>query len=335
MMRQSSNQSELALSRRSITAALLAAGTASWASSAAAQSASGAGHYVPYNCYPSNNALGGVIGLSGGGPIIGYSCKPASDISLITILLNLEYLEASYYLYASTGVGLPATAQGGQARTISGGRQVSFASPVVAAFAAELASEEQKHVIFLRNLIVAAGLVPASLPSIDLAGGFNYIMQQAGIVGSGQVFDAFANDTNFLLGSYVLEDLLTTTYHGTIASLGNAAYIDPIGGLLAAEGYHSGILRTILFQGGFGNATNAISYIRDTLDGSAGTPTQGNDHGVGAVPKATLADVDGNAIVADRTSQQAINIVFNSNAASNPTLNIPSYFFPNGFSNPT
>ncbi len=218
---------------------------------------------------------------------------------------------------------------------MSGGRQVSFSSPIVAAFAAELASEEQKHVIFLRNLIVAAGLVPASLPSIDLAGGFNYIMQQAGIVGSGQVFDAFASDTNFLLGSYVLEDLLTTTYHGTIASLGNTAYIDPIGGLLAAEGYHSGILRTILFQGGLGSATNAISYIRDTLDGSAGKPTQGNDHGVGVLPNATIADVDGNAIVADRTSQQAMNIVFNSNAAANPTLGLPSYFFPNGFSNPT
>ena len=218
---------------------------------------------------------------------------------------------------------------------MSGGRQASFSSPIVAAFAAELASEEQKHVIFLRNLIVAAGLVPASLPSIDLAGGFNYIMQQAGIVGSGQVFDAFASDTNFLLGSYVLEDLLTTTYHGTITSLSNTAYIDPIGGLLAAEGYHSGILRTILFQGGLGNATNAISYIRDTLDGSAGKPTQGNDHGVGVLPNATIADVDGNAIVADRTSQQAMNIVFDASAASSPTLGFPHYLFPDGFSNPT
>lgn len=314
--------------RRLLGQGLIGAAMIGAAGSARAQYASGSGRYVPYNCTATSSVNTGSL------PATNYTCKPVSDLSLLTLALNLEYLEASFYLYATTGVGLGAGDKGGQPGTVFNARQAALSNPVISAYAQELAVEERQHVRALRNAIVASNMVPVSLPDIDFGAGFNYIMQQAGIVSSGTSFDAFANDSNFVLAAYVLEDLLVSAYRGAIPFIANPRTLDLVGGLLGAEGYHAGILRALLLTMSASSTSNAISHVRSVLDGTAGTPAQGNDHGVGTPAAATLSNTDSSAIVEGRTTQQVVNITFNGAAASSPTLNLPRYFFLSGLSSP-
>jgi hypothetical protein len=316
-------------SRRSFTKLALGAAALGASGEAKAQNMSGQGVSVPYNCYATSSFL------AGGLPRIDYTCNPPSDLSQITLLLNLEYLEASYYLYATTGNGLPVGDLGGQAYSVIGGSKVSFVSPVVAAFAQQLAGDEQKHVEFLRNTIIAAGRVPASIPSIDFTTGFTAIMQLAGLIPFGQTYNAFASDMNFLLGAYVLEDALVAAYRGTLTSLVNPAYLDKLAGITATEGYHAGIVRALLFDAGASDTTNAISVARNVFDRNYGTPFQGNDHGVGTLAAPTITDGDGNSIIEGLTNLQAINVFTNTIALSSPTAELPAYFFTAGLSGPT
>ena len=202
-----------------------------------------------------------------------------------------------------------------------GGRQVTFTSPINQAYANELAAEETLHVEFLRSAIAATGAVPISMPNIDFSQSFATAAQAAGL-GSG--FDAFANDTNFLLASYIFEDVGVTAYHGALTSISNPLYLDKASGIMATEAYHAGIVRTALFAAGQANATNAISFLRQQLTGVAGTPAQGNDHGVGTTASPSIFDGDGNAIAWDRSVRQVLNVVYGAQNASS------GLFFPNG-----
>lgn len=60
-----------------------------------------------------------------------------SDGDVLNFALNLEYLEAQFYLFAATGAGLPASSLTGTgtAGAATGGRQVTFTDPVVAQYA--------------------------------------------------------------------------------------------------------------------------------------------------------------------------------------------------------
>jgi hypothetical protein len=273
-------------------------------------------------------ASAAVIGLAGA------AATPASaaaslDIQILTFALNLEYLEAEFYLRAATGAGLPVSDIGGNAGQVLGGRMVNFQSSAIGAYATEIAADEKNHVEFLRAAIIGAGLVPASRPTIDLQNSFTTAAMAAGLIGSGQTFDAFANDANFLLASYIFEDVGVTAYHGAATSITNKTYLDKAAGILAVEAYHAGLIRGILFSLGYSNQTQAISYLRATLDGTAGTPAQNNDHGVGTVSAASVTNADGNSIAADRNTQQVLNIVYGKQNASS------GLFFPNGINMPT
>lgn len=267
----------------------------------------------------------GAAGAAAAGSI-GLASTPASatapgDIQILTFALNLEYLEASFYRIAATGQGLSLADRGGNPGVVTGGRQVTFSSPINQAYANELAAEETLHVEFLRSAIAATGAVPISMPNIDFSQSFATAAQAAGL-GSG--FDAFANDMNFLLASYIFEDVGVTAYHGALTSISNPLYLDKASGIMATEAYHAGIVRTALFAAGAANATNAISVLRQQLTGVAGTPSQGNDHGVGTTAAPTIFDGDGNAIAWDRSVRQVLNVVYGAQNASS------GLFFPNG-----
>ncbi len=266
----------------------------------------------------------GAAGMAAGGLALSSTAANATasvDIQILTFALNLEYLEAEFYLRAAFGHGLSVGDRGGNPGTVTGGRKVNFSSPVIAAYAVELANEEQQHVQFLRSAIAATGAVPASAPNIDFASSFATAAQAAGL-GSG--FDAFASDTNFLLASYIFEDVGVTAYHGALTAISNPLYLDKASGIMATEAYHAGIVRTALFVAGAADATNAISILRQKLTGAFGTPTQGNDHGVGTTSAPTILDADGNSIAWDRTTQQVLNVVYGN------TNGTPGLFFPSG-----
>jgi len=80
---------------------------------------------------------------------------PDSDANVLNFALNLEYLEAQFYSFASYGVGLAAgdlTGSGTQG-AVTGGRQVAFTDPVVRNYAREIANDEIAHVKFLRQAL--------------------------------------------------------------------------------------------------------------------------------------------------------------------------------------
>ncbi len=266
------------------------------------------------------------------------SADATLDAEILTFALNLEYLEAEFYLLAATGVGLPAADIGPSPGPVTGGRKVTFTDPLTAAYANEIAAEEHKHVQFLRAALIAATGSAISRPPIDFTSSFPTLAVAAGL---GTGFDAFLNDTTFLLAAYVFEDVGVTAYHGAATLISYAPYLDRAAGILAVEAYHAGLIRTVLFVNGKARETALISNLRATLDGTVRT-TNLDDYGVGtqASPSIVLASnanngsllggfptnspPGNNAIAFDRTTRQVLNIVYGQQNATS------GLFFPSG-----
>ncbi len=261
------------------------------------------------------------------------------DVAILEFALNLEYLEAEFYSRAAYGHGLAPSLLGSNPGPVTGGHLVPFSSPLVAAYAREIADEELKHVEFLSAALNAAGS-PISCPTIDFTESFPTLGSAAGL---GSNFDPFTSDMDFLLGSYVFEDVGVTAYHGAATLITNKAYLDKAAGILAVEAYHAGLIRTVLYANGMAKQTAAISSLRATLDGTGGTQNA-DDHGIGGfrepVPSITNCSYAANgsllggfptdnppgdnAIAYDRTTRQVLNIVYGSQNAKS------GLFFPKG-----
>jgi hypothetical protein len=266
------------------------------------------------------------------------AAPPNLDVAILEFALNLEYLEAEFYLRAATGVGLSPALLGPGAGPITGGSKVPFSMPLVKAYAQEIADEEQKHVEYLRAALTALTGSAVSAPAIDFTESFPTLASAAGL-GSG--FNAFQNDMTFLLAAYVFEDVGVTAYHGAAPLISNKAILDKAAGILAVEAYHAGLIRTVLFANGAKSQTAAISNLRAVLDGTAGTQNV-DDRGVGDVSAPTITNASNalngsllggfptnnppgnNAIAYDRTTRQVLNIVY---GAKNATKGL---FFPRG-----
>ena len=244
---------------------------------------------------------------------------PISDANILNFALNLEYLEAEFYLRAVTGQGLSGseTTGTGAQGSVVGGRQVPFVNTAVQQYAQEIAQDERNHVNFLRGALGAAAVAE---PAINFTNTFNTLAQAAGL---GATFDPFANETNFLLGSFVFEDVGVTAYKGGSRFIQNKNYLESAAGILAVEAYHAGIIRTLVFQGGAAtqNAANAISNVRAQLGGGA-------DQGVILNGVANLVPTDANAIAFSRTPAQVLSIVYAGGQANN------FGFFPNRVNGP-
>lgn len=246
-----------------------------------------------------------------------------SEADVLNFALQLEYLEAQFYVFAATGSGLPAdqlTGTGTQG-TVTGGRRVSFTDPLVAAYAREIANDEREHVNFLRN---ALGAARVAMPSIDIGtaatGAFSSAARAAGLIGAGASFDPYANDENFLLAAFIFEDVGVTAYKGAVSFLNNKAFIEAAAGIHAAEAYHAGLIRTVLYRKGLAtpsliDATEAISNARDSLDGSSDLDQGIRPSGTGANTVSNIVPTDSSGIAFSRTPGQVLNIAYLNNQA--------------------
>ena len=264
----------------------------------------------------------------GGGDSIAQTAGP-TDVQILNFALNLEYLESQFYQYAVFGAGLPAnqlTGTGTQG-AVMGGRQVAFKDPVVAAYAKEIAQDETAHVAFLRT---ALGSAAVAQPVIDISvsptSAFSNAARAAGLIGAGQSFDPYASDENFLLGAFIFEDVGVTAYKGASPLITNKTYLEAAAGILAAEAYHAGLVRTVLYSKGLATPTlrtsaDAISRARDSLDNSK---TQ--DQGItGTADTSNIVPTDANGICFSRTPDDVLNIVY-----LNPGAVRQGGFFPAG-----
>jgi len=249
--------------------------------------------------------------------------KGPSDAAILNFALNLEYLEAEFYSFAVTGHGIDESLRTGKGDRggVVGGHKVDFKSKSVRQYAREIATDEIDHVRFLRS---ALGSAKVAHPKINLKGSFTAAAQAAGLIGPKQTFDPFANETNFLLGAFIFEDVGVTAYKGAAPLINNDTWLEAAAGILAVEAYHAAIIRTVLYSRGLQKEARAISNARDSLDGKANL-----DQGIGTKDKANLVPTDDSGIAFSRTAAQVLNIAYLT-----PESVKEGGFFPDGVNGP-
>lgn len=277
----------------------------------------------------------GAIGLAGLRMFTG-TARGASgaglDAAIAQFALNLEYLEAEFYTYATFGFGIDSPSLPGGPIPVSGSGtpgtvtikanpKVPFSDPDIAQYASEIGGDERNHVKLFRGFLTAVGVQPVARPKIDLLNSFNTLAQAAGI---GASFDPFANDVNFLLGAFIFEDVGVTLFGGAAKLLTNKDLLDSAAGVLAVEAYHAGNIRVNIFQAGAGpqDLAQKISDLRQALSGVE------DDQGVVLNGKANIVPVGADGTAFRRTTRQGLNIVY---GAVNATKGL---FFPNGVNGP-
>jgi ferritin-like protein len=240
-----------------------------------------------------------------------------TDADILNFALNLEYLEAEFYLWAINNTGLPAKDIDGVGTTgnVIGGAAVPFQTQAIRDYAVKIANDELAHVEFLR---AALGSAAVARPTIDISNSFNTAALAAGLIQPGQTFNPFADEKSFLLGAYIFEDVGVTAYNGAAPLIQSKAYLAAAASILAVEAYHAGSIRTLLAGMGQGDATAKISALRAAASGAA------DDQGVIWNGVSNITPTDEHALAFSRTTTQVLNIVYLGGASGN------FGFFPNG-----
>ncbi|MDQ2878656.1 MAG: ferritin-like domain-containing protein [Pseudomonadota bacterium] len=268
-------------------------------------------------------AVAGASGLFYADPALAQAAP--SDFDVLNFALNLEYLEANFYSYAVYGTPISAalTTGVGTPGVVMPGHIVPFSDPVVAQYAKEIAQDEIAHVTFLRSVLTTMAVAQ---PAIDLGiaptGAFSTAARAAGLISKTDMtafFDPYMNDTNFLLGSFIFEDVGVTAYKGASPLITNKTYLEAAAGILAVEAYHASIVRTVLYAKGIRTQADAISDARDSLDG-----TSDDDQGISPVNVplygtngmgSNIVPLDANGLAYSRTTGQVLNVVYLNNKA--------------------
>jgi len=281
-----------------------------------------------------------------------------TDTDILNFALNLEYLEATFYLFAATGKGLAAADTGNSPAIITGGAKVPGLSTAQQNILNEIAYDEQEHVRFLR---AALGSIAVIMPNIDLTDGFAGAVAAANSISSSlpmipTTFNPFGSFDQFAVGAFVFEDVGVTAYSGAaplISAAGVAAgYLTAAAGIMAVEAYHAGYVRTYLTAQSIAQGTtaypyallaNRVSLLRASLGGgnetplvaslaSATVPVTATSPTVS--PSAIVAATTANSIAYARTTDQVLHIVYGTYAASGGSTDMAGVskggFFPIG-----
>ncbi len=247
-----------------------------------------------------------------------------TDADILNFALNLEYLEAEFYLAATTGSGLATADIGTSPGTVTGGTMVSFKTDAIRQYANEIALQEMQHVQDLRALITKIGGTPVDRPAIDFTNAFNAAAMAATI---GSTFNPFDNENDFILGSFVFEDVGVTAYHGAGTLITDKTNVLPAaGGIQAVEAYHAATIRTLLVGLGGAYVTNA-NLISGLRGAASAVVTGGTGAAETTVSASTIVAADQNSIAYDRNTDQVLHIVY-----LNATAGVVKSggFYPNG-----
>lgn len=253
------------------------------------------------------------------GPV--YPPLTFMDNDILNFALNLEYLEAEFYLRAATGNGLSAADAGASAGAVTGGKMVPGLTTPVQNYLNAVAQDELNHVRAIQATITGNSGTPVPRPTIDFTAAFNTLAASAGI---GASFDPFSSMQAFLVGAFVFEDVGVTAYNGAAPAITSNKILDAAAGIAAVEAYHAAEIRTLLVglasqandQTYVGYA-NLISKLRATLGG--GKETQLSTTSIVAADPMT-------AVGFSRTTDEVLHIVYGKTGAGVKS----GVFFPNG-----
>lgn len=165
---------------------------------------------------------------------LGAQSSSFTDIDILNFALNLEYLEAEFYSYATTGAGIDAQgisfAGSGNTGATTGGKQVTFTDTQVQRIAQEIAQDELTHVSFLQSAIKSFGGTPIAKPAINL-----------NALGIG-----FGSQTEFLTLARAFEDVGVTAYGGGAPLIVDKTVLGYAARILAVEAEHVGNIRNLI-----------------------------------------------------------------------------------------
>jgi hypothetical protein len=222
---------------------------------------------------------------------------------ILNFALNLEYLEAEFYTYATTGksitsfgLGTKGKASGSNPATggsTVGGSKVNFPDneAFVRDIATQIGADERAHVVLLRG---ALGSTACAMPNIDL-----------GALGFG-----FGDMNDFLRAARILEDAGVTAYAGAAGFLKTPDIITAAACLLGAEAEHAATIRTQIAR---------LKIPTTPVDGVDLIPPPSGQ------AKQVLSIKVSDGMVATRTAGQVLYLAYGGKAGAKQ-----GGFFPNG-----
>ena len=221
---------------------------------------------------------------------------PVTDV--LNFALNLEYLEANFYLYVTTGAGLTAS-QNGNGAAVQGAPPKLALDSNTLAVAQALAQDEVNHIALLRSAISSLGGTPVAQPTINLAAN-----------------GAVTTQAQFLAASRQFTALGGSAYVGSAQLLvSNAGVLTTASQILGAEGQHAGVLNYLCVTQGINSPA---------IDAQDVPPSATNYITVDAA----------RALSPSRNTSQVLGVAYrvSTAATTTPATGVTmGGFFPNGF----
>ncbi|CAL5409438.1 unnamed protein product [Camellia sinensis] len=260
---------------------------------------------------------------------------PVSDIDLLEFPLNLEYLEAEFFLWGSLGYGLDSIAPN---LTMGGpppvGTTKARLDPFTKDVILQFAFQEVGHLRAIKNTVRG---FPRPLLNLS-AEAFGNVMNSAFGRALKPAFDPYANELNFLLASYVIPYVGLTGYVGANSKLLSPISKRLVAGLLAVESGQDAVIRGLLYERArekvkpYGITvaafTDRISELRNKL-GSAGVKDEGlivpTFQGAEGKLRGNVLAGDQNSVGYDRTPEEILRIIYSSGDE-----HVPGGFYPKG-----
>ncbi|XP_024521274.1 desiccation-related protein PCC13-62-like [Selaginella moellendorffii] len=263
---------------------------------------------------------------------------PEADAEGLQLALNVEYLEAEFFLWSAFGHGLdviiPGLSGGGSPPV---GAQLANLDEFTRDLSAQFGYQEIGHLRAIKDTLGSAAF---RRPVLDLSSANWAAFFDRALGGSlNPPFDVYANSLNFLLASYMIPYIGLTGYVGGNTNLQSSTAKRLVAGLLGVESGQDAVIRAYLTEHAerivspysftVAEVTARLSNFRSTIDHSYGV----NDEGIhvplclGAEGRTTQNTLVGDdySVSYSRTPAQVLSIVYRT---GNPSC--PGGFFPLG-----
>ncbi|CAM6040095.1 unnamed protein product [Sphagnum compactum] len=252
-----------------------------------------------------------------------------SDFHTIQVALNLEWLEAEYFLWASYGYGLdivdPSLPNGGPEPV---GVQKAKLDTFTTDIFVQLGLQEVGH---LRAIKEALGTYFFPRVQLDLSKDtWAKIFDNAFGEKLHPSFDPYANSLNYLISTYTIPYVGLTGYVGAAPLLTGEGAKALVAGLLGVEAGQDAIIRSYLYEKKnevvkpykytVADFTNKVSSLRDSLSHAFVDKGLEVPKHLGAEGKVSgnILSADVNSVAFARTAKQVFETVYGTGDASKP-----------------